>query len=173
MNFLSALSLMNDGVREILPFIRYISQFIDFEFSAIKAQNRGKGVVCAATWIMPAAMVPRPWDFPDPPPPKPKEPEQSKEKTENVAEKKPGDARPNVNVPGAVPPTTPMPRPAEAGGPNSTMPIPMPGTLPISPQPSLPVPTMGPAISVASSTPNPETIPATAKEAIAPYVTKE
>ncbi|GLB37104.1 hypothetical protein LshimejAT787_0401550 [Lyophyllum shimeji] len=66
-NFLTALSLINNGVREILPFVRYISQFIDFEFNAIKGQDKGRGVVCAATWIMPAAMVPRPWDFPDPP----------------------------------------------------------------------------------------------------------
>ncbi|KAF8973294.1 hypothetical protein BDZ97DRAFT_1912846 [Flammula alnicola] len=63
-NFLSALALVNNGVREILPFVRYISQFVDFEFSTIKAQNKGRGVVCAATWIMPAALVPRPWDFP-------------------------------------------------------------------------------------------------------------
>jgi len=67
MNFLSAVSLINNGVREILPFVRYISQFIDFEFSTIKKQDKGQGVVCAATWIMPAAMVPRPWDFPTPP----------------------------------------------------------------------------------------------------------
>ncbi|KJA19939.1 hypothetical protein HYPSUDRAFT_43832 [Hypholoma sublateritium FD-334 SS-4] len=64
MNFLSALAIVNNGVREILPFIRYISQYVDFEFSAIKAQDKGHGVVCAATWIMPAALVPRPWDFP-------------------------------------------------------------------------------------------------------------
>jgi len=68
-NLLTALSAMNGGVREILPFVRYISQFIDFEFNAIQGQNRGQGVVCAATWIMPAAMVPRPWDFAPPPQP--------------------------------------------------------------------------------------------------------
>ncbi|KAI0254104.1 hypothetical protein BJV78DRAFT_1122180 [Lactifluus subvellereus] len=67
MNFLTALSMMYEGVREILPFVRYLSQYVDFEYNTIKAQDRGKGVVCAATWIMPAAMVPRPWDFPDPP----------------------------------------------------------------------------------------------------------
>ena len=66
-NFLSALSLMYNGVREVLPFVRYIGQFVDFEWTQIERQNQGKGVVCAATWIMPAAMVPRPWDFPDPP----------------------------------------------------------------------------------------------------------
>jgi len=67
-NFLTALSMMNNGVREILPFVRYISQFIDFEFNAIKGQDQGQGVVCAATWIMPAALVPRPWDFTPPEP---------------------------------------------------------------------------------------------------------
>ncbi|KAI9508208.1 hypothetical protein F5148DRAFT_937532 [Russula earlei] len=67
MNFLTALSVVYEGVREILPFVRYFSQFLEFEFTAIKAQDRGKGVICSATWLMPAAMVPRPWDFPDPP----------------------------------------------------------------------------------------------------------
>ena len=66
-NLLTVLAVMSGGVREILPFVRYISQFIDFEWSAIKAQDKGKGVVCAATWLMPAALVPRSWDFPDPP----------------------------------------------------------------------------------------------------------
>ena len=52
MNFLSAVALINSGVREILPFIRYISQYVDFEFNAIKRQDKGKGVVCAATWYV-------------------------------------------------------------------------------------------------------------------------
>ncbi|KAI9442121.1 hypothetical protein H4582DRAFT_1809110 [Lactarius indigo] len=66
-NFLTAMSVMYEGVREILPFVRYFSQYIDFEWNSIKAQDHGKGVICAATWIMPAAMIARPWDFPDPP----------------------------------------------------------------------------------------------------------
>ncbi|TFK54334.1 hypothetical protein OE88DRAFT_1695658, partial [Heliocybe sulcata] len=68
LNFLSALALVNNGVAEILPFVRYISSYIDFEWSSIQKQDRGEGVVCAATWIMPAAMVPRPWDFAPSPP---------------------------------------------------------------------------------------------------------
>ncbi|KAG6805663.1 hypothetical protein H0H92_014527, partial [Tricholoma furcatifolium] len=48
-NFLTALALVNNGVKEILPFVRYISQYIDFEFNSIKSQDQGKGVVCAAT----------------------------------------------------------------------------------------------------------------------------
>ncbi|KAH6913835.1 hypothetical protein BKA70DRAFT_1259604 [Coprinopsis sp. MPI-PUGE-AT-0042] len=66
-NFLSAMALVNNGVREILPLVRYIAQFVDLEYKSIKAQDKGKGVVCAATWLMPAALVPRSWDFPDPP----------------------------------------------------------------------------------------------------------
>jgi hypothetical protein len=67
-NFLTAMSIANNGVAEILPFVRYISQYVDFEYNSIKQVDEGKGVVCAATWIMPAAMVPRAWDFADPPP---------------------------------------------------------------------------------------------------------
>ncbi|KAG0700714.1 hypothetical protein DFH29DRAFT_832180 [Suillus ampliporus] len=68
LNLLTALSLVSPGVREILPFVRYAAQFVQTEWRMIKAADKGKGVVCCATWIMPAAMVPRPWDFPDPPP---------------------------------------------------------------------------------------------------------
>jgi len=50
LNVLTALATFHTGVREILPFIRYISQFIDFEWNAIQSQNKGNGVVCAATW---------------------------------------------------------------------------------------------------------------------------
>ena len=49
-NFITAMATVNNGVREILPFIRYISQFLEFEFNTIKGQDRGLGVVCAATW---------------------------------------------------------------------------------------------------------------------------
>lgn len=35
----------------------------------IKRADEGKGVVCTATWLLPVALVPRPWDFPDPLPP--------------------------------------------------------------------------------------------------------
>lgn len=51
------------GVPELLPFVRYFSSFVDMEFSAIKSQDRGHGVIIAATWLMPMAMVPRAWDY--------------------------------------------------------------------------------------------------------------
>ncbi|CUA66901.1 Titin [Rhizoctonia solani] len=67
LNFLTAFALFSNGVREMLPFIRYIAQFIDFEWKSIQEKDKGRGVVCAATWVIPAALVPRPWDFVDPP----------------------------------------------------------------------------------------------------------
>jgi predicted transcriptional regulator len=50
LNILTAMSVMVDGVREILPFLRPISQFCEVEWNTIKAQDHGKGVICAATW---------------------------------------------------------------------------------------------------------------------------
>ncbi|KAH9961228.1 hypothetical protein BC827DRAFT_1383913 [Russula dissimulans] len=67
LNILTVLGGVNEGVREILPFARYIAQYVDFEFNEINSQDQGKGVICTATWIMPIAMIPRPWDFSDPP----------------------------------------------------------------------------------------------------------
>ena len=63
--FLSFLQTMvvSGGVPELLPFIRYISMYMDVEFKAIQAQDRGNGVCVAATWFMPLALVPRPWDY--------------------------------------------------------------------------------------------------------------
>ncbi|KAF8342119.1 uncharacterized protein EI90DRAFT_3011662 [Cantharellus anzutake] len=66
---LTCLAFAVGGVREILPFIKYIAQFVDSEWDFIKSKDQGKGVVCAATWVVPIALVPRPWDFPDPPNP--------------------------------------------------------------------------------------------------------
>ncbi|GAA5897268.1 hypothetical protein JCM5296_000986 [Sporobolomyces johnsonii] len=54
------------GAPELVPFVRYVSSYIDMEMSAIRSQNKGYGVVLAATWLLPVALVPRPWDFPLP-----------------------------------------------------------------------------------------------------------
>ncbi|KAI6113244.1 hypothetical protein EDD16DRAFT_1160152 [Pisolithus croceorrhizus] len=69
LDLLTAISVLNEGVREILPFIRYLAQFVQIEWHSIHAADEGKGVVCCATWIMPIALVPRAWDFTDPPQP--------------------------------------------------------------------------------------------------------
>ena len=59
LNFLSTMAI-SGGVPELLPFIRYISMFVDTEFKAIQAQDKGKGVAIAAVWAFPMALVPRP-----------------------------------------------------------------------------------------------------------------
>ncbi|GAA5837471.1 hypothetical protein JCM11251_002116 [Rhodosporidiobolus azoricus] len=65
---------VSTGAPELAPLVRYISSYFDMEWSAIKAQNRGNGVVLAATWLLPVALVPRPWDFPIPSQPSPRPP---------------------------------------------------------------------------------------------------
>ncbi|TCD64156.1 hypothetical protein EIP91_004469 [Steccherinum ochraceum] len=124
-NFLTGLSLVNGGVREILPFVRYISQYIDAEFSMIRDNDRGKGVVCAATWILPAALVPRPWDFPDPPKTAP-------------GEEGNGSATRPTEPPNAT--LTPSPPPPAATSPPSlpalTPPLPLPSSLSVSSAPN-------------------------------------
>ncbi|KAF8070180.1 hypothetical protein FPV67DRAFT_1005656 [Lyophyllum atratum] len=122
-NFLSALALINNGVREILPFVRYIAQFIDFEFNAIKRQDQGLGVVCAATWIMPAAMVPRPWDFADPPADTP--PTTKGEKSE-------------ASPPTPTPPSEPLTLPTAPAPPSEPLPPPAASPPPVIIPPSLP-----------------------------------
>lgn len=41
-----------------------VSMYMDVEFKAIQQQDKGDGVVVAATWFMPLGLVPRPWDYP-------------------------------------------------------------------------------------------------------------
>ncbi|BGP50218.1 hypothetical protein JCM10450v2_006134 [Rhodotorula kratochvilovae] len=61
--FLQAFVLAG-GAPELAPFVKYISSYIDMEWQAIKAQNKGNGVILAATWLLPVALVPRAWDVP-------------------------------------------------------------------------------------------------------------
>lgn len=62
-NFLTAIASINGGIQEILPYIRFISQFIESEIIAILNLDQGLGVVCAAVWLLPFALATRPWDF--------------------------------------------------------------------------------------------------------------
>ncbi|TKY87406.1 hypothetical protein EX895_004083 [Sporisorium graminicola] len=63
LSFLQTMAL-GGGVPELLPFIKYISTFMEVEYKAIQAQDQGHGVCIAGTWFMPMALVPRPWDYP-------------------------------------------------------------------------------------------------------------
>ncbi|KAG6812602.1 hypothetical protein H0H92_001953 [Tricholoma furcatifolium] len=144
-NFLTALALVNNGVKEILPFVRYISQYIDFEFNTIKSQDQGQGVVCAATWIMPAALVPRPWDFPPPPPPSKLTPPPSTPPAQ--------PAQPPSTGPSASSPTQPTP--------SAALPSEEPSPTPVEPQAPEPLP----PVAVAA----PLTLPGVADSIVGAY----
>ncbi|KAK0461121.1 uncharacterized protein EV420DRAFT_1530370 [Desarmillaria tabescens] len=150
-NFMSALALVNNGAREILPFVRYISQFVDFEFNAIKEQDKGRGVVCAATWIMPAAMVPRSWDFNPPPVGLISSAETSSQEDSESQEQDESDTGPVTPVspspPSQEPPATPVP-----------LPIVTPTAADTPEKPKTAVAHLVPKVMVTASSPSPESI---------------
>lgn len=51
-------------LKAIAPTTGYISTFIGWSWDTIKGFNNGQGVVLSATWILPVALIPRPWDAP-------------------------------------------------------------------------------------------------------------
>ena len=71
MRLISQALLLAGGAPELQPFVRYISAYLDLEWTAIRTQNKGQGVVVAATWLIPIALVARPYDFPLPSAPSP------------------------------------------------------------------------------------------------------
>lgn len=94
------------GVPELLPFVRYISSFVDMEFNAIRSQDRNsKGVVIAATWLMPLALVPRPWDYGyGDAPSKPSQPGSDNPPSSAPPPSFPSTPPPTHNIPPALPP---------------------------------------------------------------------
>jgi len=60
--FLGFLGSVGLVVPAIVPFLGYIAAYVGLEFAVIKAQNEGKGVILASTWLIPVALVPRAWD---------------------------------------------------------------------------------------------------------------
>ncbi len=111
--FLSFLQTMavGGGVPELLPFIKYISTFMEVEYKAIQAQDQGNGVCIAGTWFMPMALVPRPWDYPL--------------------------DGPSAEKPVAGAPTTPAPIPANSGQAGGPVLMPLPALakdIPASPK---------------------------------------
>lgn len=63
--FLGFLGSVGLVVPAIVPFLGYIAAYVGLEFAVIKTQNEGNGVILASTWLVPVALVPRPWDVPD------------------------------------------------------------------------------------------------------------
>lgn len=60
--FLFFLQTIVGNAAAISPYFGFISAWVGLQFSIIKAQNTGHGVILAATWVLPVALIPRPWD---------------------------------------------------------------------------------------------------------------
>ncbi|KAI1317081.1 hypothetical protein EDD11_009064 [Mortierella claussenii] len=52
------------GLAALVPLSRIISAWVGFQWAVIHAEDLGKGVVLSATWVLPVALAPRPWDHP-------------------------------------------------------------------------------------------------------------
>ncbi|KAF9181967.1 hypothetical protein BGZ51_005044 [Haplosporangium sp. Z 767] len=60
--FLSGAVAGIPGLAALVPLSRIISAWVGFQWAVIQAQDLGKGVVLSATWVLPVALAPRPWD---------------------------------------------------------------------------------------------------------------
>ncbi|KAF9983024.1 hypothetical protein BGZ75_005522 [Mortierella antarctica] len=52
------------GLAALVPLSKIISAYVGLQWALIHAQDLGQGVILAATWVLPVALAPRPWDFP-------------------------------------------------------------------------------------------------------------
>ena len=48
--------------RRLVPLLGCIGTFIAWSWGAVKAFDKGNGVVLSATWLMPIAIIPGTWD---------------------------------------------------------------------------------------------------------------
>ncbi|KAF9204236.1 hypothetical protein BGZ49_005549 [Haplosporangium sp. Z 27] len=62
--FLSGAITGIPGLAALVPLTRIISAWVGFQWAVIQAEDLGKGVVLSATWVLPVALAPRPWDHP-------------------------------------------------------------------------------------------------------------
>ncbi|KAG8736209.1 hypothetical protein FRC12_017730 [Ceratobasidium sp. 428] len=54
-------------IRGIIPALGYIGGFVAWSWNAISGADKGDGVVLSATWLLPIALIPGPWDIPPEP----------------------------------------------------------------------------------------------------------
>ncbi|KAF9931029.1 hypothetical protein FBU30_010945 [Linnemannia zychae] len=60
--FLSGAVAGMPGLAALVPLSKIISAWVGFQWAVINAEDLGKGVVLSATWVLPVALAPRPWD---------------------------------------------------------------------------------------------------------------
>jgi len=60
--FIGFIRTVAGSVSALTPYWGFISAWVGLQFSIIKMQDHGHGVVIAATWVLPIALIPRPWN---------------------------------------------------------------------------------------------------------------
>ncbi|KAF9912842.1 hypothetical protein EC991_008708 [Linnemannia zychae] len=50
------------GLAALVPIAKIISAWVGYQWTVIKTQDTGRGVVISATWVLPVALASRPWD---------------------------------------------------------------------------------------------------------------
>ncbi|KAI1317174.1 hypothetical protein EDD11_008866 [Mortierella claussenii] len=61
-NILSSAISGIPGLAALVPIAKIISAWVGYQWSVIKAEDLGKGVVISATWVLPVALASRSWD---------------------------------------------------------------------------------------------------------------
>ncbi|KAI4528759.1 hypothetical protein K525DRAFT_169339, partial [Schizophyllum commune Loenen D] len=50
-------------LKRLTPYLSYVGVFVAWSWGAISARdNAGNGVVLTATWLLPVALIPSPWE---------------------------------------------------------------------------------------------------------------
>ncbi|TRM61553.1 hypothetical protein BD626DRAFT_79591 [Schizophyllum amplum] len=49
-------------LKRLTPYLSYVGVFVAWSWSAITARDNGNGVVLTATWLLPVALIPSPWE---------------------------------------------------------------------------------------------------------------
>ncbi|KAG0024478.1 hypothetical protein BGZ80_002429 [Entomortierella chlamydospora] len=52
------------GLAALVPIAKIIAAWVGYQWTVIKSENRGKGVIISAIWILPVALASRAWDLP-------------------------------------------------------------------------------------------------------------
>ncbi|KAG0329402.1 hypothetical protein BGZ99_002113 [Dissophora globulifera] len=63
-NILSSAISGIPGLGALVPIAKIISAWVGYQWSVIKAEDVGRGVVISATWVLPVALASRSWDHP-------------------------------------------------------------------------------------------------------------
>ncbi|KIK70468.1 hypothetical protein GYMLUDRAFT_32491 [Collybiopsis luxurians FD-317 M1] len=50
-------------LKRVSPYLGYVGAFVAWSWGRVQSNDQGQGVVLTATWLLPIAILPAPWDF--------------------------------------------------------------------------------------------------------------